>query len=57
MWDDVACVVVVDEAFPAVVDEPAVDVGALLPVLSVVLLPSPERHNEFHQLLYASTVG
>ena len=50
MGDDVAGVVVVDEALPAVVDEPAVDVRALLPVLSVVLLPSPETHRKYKLL-------
>lgn len=50
---DVVCVVAVDEALPAVVDKPAVDVGALLRVAPVVLLPAPEEskayrvHNPF----------
>jgi len=34
----------VDEALPAVMNEPAVDVGAALLVLSVVLLPAPDAH-------------
>lgn len=41
IWHDVVCVVAVDEALPAVVNEPAVDVGAVPRVAPVVLLPAP----------------
>lgn len=43
---DVVAVMTIDEAFAAVVDEPAVDVGAALRVASVVLLPASETQTE-----------
>lgn len=44
--DDVVGVVAVDEAFTAVVDEPAVNVCAQLVVLPVVFLPAPETQTQ-----------
>lgn len=34
----------VNEALPTVVNEPAVDIGAVLLVVPVVLLPAPDAH-------------
>lgn len=43
IWDDVICVVAFDEALAAVVNEPAVDVGAALLLVAIVLLPAPKN--------------
>lgn len=39
--DDIAGVMAINEAFPAVMDEPAVHIRALLPFPPVVLLRAP----------------
>lgn len=44
IWNDVVCIMAVNEALPTVMNEPAVDVGAPLFITPVVLLPAPDTH-------------